>query len=340
MPLRLSSPHVTRNNSTAGVMQKVLLAMLPGIAALTLLFGWGTLIQILLCALFGLAFEALAVALRKQSISFSLSDYSALVTALLLAVALPPSAPYWIAIVGMLVAILFGKQVYGGLGNNPFNPAMVAYALLLISFPVQMTSWALPSDNPSSLPETFALIFGGPPIDGLTGATPLDLIRNRGAVTTSEVWAGAELTLIASAYQWVALAWLLGGIALLLLKVFTWHTPISMLASLLVISALFYGYDPDNYLDPISHLTLGATMLGAFFIATDPVSSATSTRGKIVFGTGIGLLVFTIRTWGNYPDAIAFAVLLMNLAAPMIDQYTQPRTYGHKGIRKGPRGTE
>lgn len=340
MPLRLSSPHVTRNNSTAGVMQKVLLAMLPGIAALTLLFGWGTLIQILLCALFGLAFEALAVALRKQSISFFLSDYSALVTALLLAVALPPTAPYWIAIVGMLVAILFGKQVYGGLGNNPFNPAMVAYALLLISFPVQMTSWALPSDTPSSLLDTLSVIFGGATIDGLTGATPLDLIRNRGAVTTSEVWAGAELTLIASAYQWVALAWLLGGIALLVLKVFTWHTPISMLASLLIISALFYGYDPDNYLDPISHLTLGATMLGAFFIATDPVSSATSTRGKIVFGTGIGLLVFTIRTWGNYPDAIAFAVLLMNLAAPMIDQYTQPRTYGHKGIRKGPRGTE
>lgn len=345
MPLRLSSPHVTRNNSTAGVMQKVVLAMLPGIAVLTWLFGWGTLIQILLCVSFGLLFEAAAVRLRKQSLSFYLSDYSAVVTALLLAVAIPPTAPYWIAIVGMLVAILFGKQAYGGLGNNPFNPAMVAYALLLVSFPVQMTNWVLPNETLANLSETLSLIFGGATasglgIDGLTGATPLDLLRNRGTVTTSEVWSGTALSSIAAAYQYLALAWLVGGLALLYLKVFTWHTPISMILSLLVISALFYGYDPDNFLDPISHLTLGATMLGAFFIATDPVSSATSTRGKLVFGAGIGLLVFVIRTWGNYPDAIAFAVLLMNLSAPLIDQYTQPRTYGHKAIRKGPRGEE
>lgn len=345
MPLRLSSPHVTRNNSTAGVMQKVVLAMVPGVAALTLLFGWGTLIQVLLCVSFGLLFEAAAVRLRKQNLSFYLSDYSAVVTALLLAVAIPPTAPYWVAIVGMLVAILFGKQVYGGLGNNPFNPAMVAYALLLVSFPVQMTNWVLPGETLASATQTLSLIFGGTTstglgIDGLTGATPLDLLRNRSGVTTSEVWSGAELSAIASAYQYVALAWLAGGLALLYLKVFTWHTPISMILSLLVLSALFYGYDPDNYLDPLSHLTLGATMLGAFFIATDPVSSATSTRGKLVFGAGIGALVFVIRTWGNYPDAIAFAVLLMNLSAPLIDQYTQPRTYGHKGIRKGPRGEE
>ncbi len=345
MPLRLSSPHVSRNNSTAGVMQKVVLAMLPGVAVLTWLFGWGTLIQILLCVSSGLLFEAAAVRLRKQSLSFFLSDYSAVVTALLLAVAIPPTAPYWIAIVGMLVSILFGKQAYGGLGNNPFNPAMVAYALLLVSFPVQMTNWVLPNETLASFPETLSLIFGGATasglgIDGLTGATPLDLLRNRGAVTTSEVWSGTALNSIAAAYQYLAGAWLVGGLALLYLKVFTWHTPISMILSLLVISALFYGYDPDNFLDPISHLTLGATMLGAFFIATDPVSSATSTRGKLVFGAGIGLLVFVIRTWGNYPDAIAFAVLLMNLCAPLIDQYTQPRTYGHKGIRKGPRDEE
>jgi len=340
MPLRLSSPHVTRNNSTAGIMQKVLLAMLPGIALMTLFFGWGTLIQILLCVAFGLAFEALAVWLRKQSISFYLFDYSAVVTAVLLAVSIPPTAPYWVAITGMLVAILFAKQVYGGLGSNPFNPAMVAYALLLVSFPLQMSTWVLPGESASGFGESLSLIFGGAGIDGTTGATPLDQLRNRGSLTLSEVWGGASLSQIAPAYQWISLAWLAGGIALLALKVFTWHTPISLLLSLLVLSGLFYGYDPDNFLSPFSHLTLGATMLGAFFIATDPVSSATSTRGKLVFGAGIGALVFIIRTWGNYPDAIAFAVLLMNLAAPLIDQYTQPRTYGHKGVRKGPRGEE
>lgn len=340
MPLRLSSPHVTRNNSTGGVMRKVLIAMLPGIAALSYLFGWGTLIQLLICTLSGLVFEALAIWLRKQSISFYLLDYSAVVTAALLAVSLPPTAPYWIAVVGMLVAIIFGKQVYGGLGNNPFNPAMVAYALLLVSFPLQMSTWVLPSDSNATLSETLSLIFGVAQVDGLTGATPLDLLRNRASVTTSELWATAELSAIAPAYQWLSLAWLAGGLALLYLKVFTWHTPISLLLSLLVLSGLFYGYDPDSYLSPVSHLTLGATMLGAFFIATDPVSSATSTRGKLVFGAGIGLLIFTIRTWGNYPDAIAFAVLLMNLAAPLIDQYTQPRAYGHKATRKGPRGEE
>jgi len=341
MTLRLSSPHVTRNNSTAGVMQKVLLALLPGITALTYLFGWGSLIQVLICLISGLVFEALAIWLRRQSISFFLSDYSAAVTAVLLGVSLPPTAPYWVAVVGMLVAIIFGKQVYGGLGNNPFNPAMVAYALLLVSFPVQMTAWIIPGETLLSLADTTAAIFAAGTIDGYSGATPLDLIRNRAGLTTSELWIpGSNLSAIAQAYQWVALAWAAGGVALLYLKVFTWHTPISMLASLFVISALFYGYDPDTYLDPVSQLTLGATMLGAFFIATDPVSSATSTKGKLVFGAGIGLLVFVIRTWGNYPDAVAFAVLVLNLAAPMIDQYTQPRAFGHKGVRMGPQGKE
>lgn len=341
MTLRLSSPHVTRNNSTAGVMQKVLLALLPGITALTYLFGWGSLIQVLICLISGLVFEALAIWLRRQSISFFLSDYSAAVTAVLLGVSLPPTAPYWVAVVGMLVAIIFGKQVYGGLGNNPFNPAMVAYALLLVSFPVQMTAWIIPGETLLSLADTTSAIFAAGTIDGYSGATPLDLIRNRAGLTTSELWSpGSNLSAIAQAYQWVALAWAAGGVALLYLKVFTWHTPISMLASLFVISALFYGYDPDTYLDPVSQLTLGATMLGAFFIATDPVSSATSTKGKLVFGAGIGLLVFVIRTWGNYPDAVAFAVLVLNLAAPMIDQYTQPRAFGHKGVRMGPQGKE
>lgn len=343
--IRLSSPHVTRNNSTTGVMSQVLLAMTPGIIALTYFFGWGSLCQILICLVSGLLFEALALRLRGLPVGFYLKDYSAVVTAVILGAALPPSAPWWIAVVGMLVAILFGKQVYGGIGNNPFNPAMVAYALLLVSFPVQMTQWTLPfvmqAETSWAIPElqsTLGQIFatGSASYDAFSGATPLDILRNRGAVTTEEMWRSNELlTTGTGAWHAVALAWFAGGIFLIYRKIFTWHAPISMLVTLFLTSSLFYGYDPDNYVDPFSHLTLGATMFAAFFIITDPVSSATSNRGRIVFGIGIGLGIYIIRTWGNYPDAVAFSVLLMNLAAPMIDQYTQPRAYGHKRANSG-----
>lgn len=346
--IRMSSPHVTRSNTSSGVMQLVLLAMIPGILALTLFFGWGTLLQIAICLISGLVFEALALRLRGLSVSLYLGDYSATVTALLLAVSIPPSAPVWIGIVGMFVAILFAKQVYGGIGNNPFNPAMVAYALLLVSFPVQMTSWNLPyvlsgSEGWSipALSDSLSLIFAGSSqvMDAYTGATPLDILRNRDGFTTEEMWRSNQ-TLIegAAAYHAVSAAWFMGGIYLIYKKVFTWHTPVSILVTLGLVSAIAYGVDPSNFVDPFNHLTLGATMLAAFFIATDPVSSATSNRGRIVFGIGIGLLIFIIRTWGNYPDAVAFSVLLMNLAAPMIDHYTQPRSYGHKRPRLGPKG--
>lgn len=346
--IRMSSPHVTRSNSSRGVMQLVLFAMIPGVIALTAFFGWGTLIQLAICLVAGLLFEAAALKLRGMPISYYLYDYSAVVTAALLAVSIPPSTPYWVGIVGMFVAIMIGKQVYGGLGNNPFNPAMVAYALLLVSFPVQMsgwnlpyvlvdqTSWAIPSFN-----DSLSLILGNPSalLDGYSGATPLDILRNQGAATTEELWRNnVTLKEGVGAYHAVAAAWFMGGIFLLYRKVFTWHTPFTLLMTLFIVSALFYGYDPSNNVDPFNQITLGAAMLGAFFIATDPVSSATSNRGRIIFGIGIGLLIFIIRTWGNYPDAVAFSVLLMNLAAPMIDHYTQPRSYGHKRARVGPKG--
>lgn len=346
--IRLSSPHVTRNNSTSSVMLQVLVAMIPGLFAMTLFFGWGTLIQVAICVLSGLFFEAIALKLRAVPISFYLKDYSAVLTGVLLGVALPPLAPFWVAVTGMCVAILFAKQVYGGIGNNPFNPAMVAYALLLVSFPVQMTNWTLPfvmqSETSWAIPplgDSLAQIFAGATqtLDAYSGATPLDILRNRGALTTGEVWRdSALLNQGVGAWHAVAASWFMGGVFLVYRKIFSWHTPISILATLAVLSALFYGYDPDNYISPFSHLALGATIIGAFFIATDPVSSATSNRGRVVFGIGIGLLIFIIRTWGNYPDAVAFAVLLMNLAAPMIDQYTQPRTYGHRRARLGPKG--
>lgn len=342
--IRITSPHAHRAGSTGNVMLTVLIATLPGLAAMTFFFGWGTLIQVMWGTLLALGLEAAIVKLRKRPVSFYLTDYSAVVTAVLLGLALPPFAPWWVMTVGIIVAIVIAKQLYGGMGNNPFNPAMVAYALLLVSFPVQMTSWAAPfvmtgeGWSVLSLGDTLRAIFGtaGAAVDAHTMATPLDVMRHRGGFTTEEMW--VENALLANgigAWHAVSAAYFMGGVFLLYKKIFTWHTPVAMLTSLAAFSTLFFLLMPDQYPDPFFHLTTGATMLGAFFIATDPVTSATSNKGKIWFGAGIGLLVFVIRSWGNYPDAIAFAVLLMNLCAPFIDQYTQPRSYGHAKPNRG-----
>lgn len=342
--IRITSPHAHRPGSTGNVMLTVLLATLPGLAAMTFFFGWGTLIQVIWGTLLAVSLEAAVVKLRGRPVSFYLTDYSAVVTAVLLGLALPPFAPWWVMTVGIIVAIIVAKQMYGGMGSNPFNPAMVAYALLLVSFPVQMTSWTAPfvmtGEGWAVLPlsETLNAIFAtaGAIIDGHTMATPLDIMRHRGGFTTEEMW--AESALLANgigAWHAVSAAYVMGGVFLLYRKIFTWHTPIAMLGTLALISTLFFLIAPDQFPDPFFHLTAGATMLGAFFIATDPVTSATSNKGKLWFGAGIGLLIFIIRTWGNYPDAVAFAVLLMNLCAPFIDQYTQPRSYGHAKPNKG-----
>ncbi|MDO6564297.1 electron transport complex subunit RsxD [Amphritea sp. 1_MG-2023] len=342
--IRITSPHAHRPGNTGSVMLTVLMATLPGLAAMTFFFGWGTLIQVLWGSLLAIALEALSVKLRRRPVSFYLTDYSALVTAVLLGLALPPFAPWWVMAVGISVAIIIAKQLYGGMGSNPFNPAMVAYALLLVSFPIQMTSWTAPfvmlGDGWSvlSLGETLSAIFATPStaVDAHTMATPLDIMRHRGGFTTEEMWVNdALLANGIGAWHAVSAAYFMGGVFLLYKKIFTWHAPVAMLTSLTVLSTLFFLLMPDQYPDPFFHLTTGATMLGAFFIATDPVTSATSNKGKLWFGIGIGILVFVIRTWGNYPDAVAFAVLLMNLCAPFIDQYTQPRSYGHAKPNRG-----
>lgn len=341
--IRITSPHVHKPASTADVMRLVLLATIPGVIAMTFFFGWGTLINIAWASLLALTFEAVCVKTRARPVSFYLKDNSALVTAFLIALALPPFAPWWLTAVAVFVAIVIAKHLYGGMGQNPFNPAMVAYALVLISFPVEMTRWTAPfvmlgeGWNVAGFTDTLQLIFGGwsNTADAFTAATPLDEMRHRGGLTTEEAWRASAVLANVGAWHAVSAAYFMGGIFLLYKKIFTWHAPAAFLGSLAVISTLFYIVAPDSYPDPFFHLTVGGTMLGAFFIITDPVSSATSNRGKIVFGIGIGVLVFTIRSWGNYPDAIAFSVLLLNLAAPFIDQYTQPRTYGHKQAKRG-----
>lgn len=341
-----TSPHTAVGQSTAGIMKLVLLATLPGAAAMTYFFGWGTLINLGLAAITAVAAEAAILALRKRPVAFYLKDCSALVTGVLLALALPPLAPWWLVVVGTLFAIVIAKQLYGGLGYNPFNPAMVGYVVLLISFPVEMVQWPLPKPllaDSLSLPgisESLAVVFAGTPLlDGVTGATPLDLFKHNSGLLVEQMeqrtpmfsdarWAGVG-------WEWVNLGFLAGGILLLSRKVFTWHAPVGMLGTLLLLSLMFNdGGSSASKGSATLHLLSGATMLGAFFIITDPVSSATSTRGRLIYGALIGLLTFMIRGWGNYPDGVAFAVLLANFAAPFIDYYTLPRTYGHQRARK------
>jgi electron transport complex protein RnfD len=334
---RITSPHATGSNRTQQVMLQVLLATLPAVLALTWLYGIGTLVNLLLAGGMALGFEAAILALRKRPIGFYLRDGSALVTAVLLALALPPYAPWWLTLVAVGFAIIFGKQLYGGLGQNPFNPAMLGYVVVLISFPLQMSSW--PAPHSVGMLAGIEQIFGLAQLpDGWSQATALDVLKTNKSLTMDELWVQnpAFGSLGGSAVEWVNGAFLLGGLYLLQKKLISWHAPVGMLGALFVISLVFWnGSGSDSNGSPLFHLFSGASMLGAFFIVTDPVSGATSKLGRIIFGAGVGVLVYIIRTWGGYPDGVAFAVLLMNLCAPTIDYYSRPRSYGHSQAERG-----
>lgn len=342
-----SSPHAHSRRSTPDLMKWVALCALPGLAAQTYFFGWGTLIQLILALAVGLSLEALVMVCRKRSPISALRDNSAVVTAWLLAIAIPPFSPWWIVVIGLIFAIVIAKHLYGGIGQNLFNPAMVAYVVLLISFPVQMTSWVSPNELQAtsiSMGDAFSLIFTGfnldglslqqirTGIDGVTMATPLDAFKTALLTgnTASEAMSQPQFGALAGiGWEWVNLAYLIGGLALIKLRVISWHIPVSFLLGLTATSGLFLLLAPGETASPILHLLSGATMLGAFFIATDPVSASTTVKGRLIFGAFIGVMVFIIRSWGGFPDGVAFAVLLGNMCVPLIDYYTKPRTYGH-----------
>ena len=343
-----SSPHMRKQKSTASIMRWVILLCLPGLLAQTYFFGWGNLHNVILCALTAVLCEASILALRKRPIVVFLKDYSAILTGVLLGLALPPLAPWWVSVVATAFAIIFVKQLYGGLGYNPFNPAMAGYALVLISFPLAMTTnWSHPAQLQESFPslsqtlETIWQVDSLDAPDGLTGATPLDVYKHEIKASTQEVVTNQDIFgfLVAHGWEWVNVAFLLGGLGLLALRIIHWQTPLGVILGI-AIPALLFSSDPDQAVPLSLHLFAGATMLGAFFIATDPVSSSTTPKGRLIFGLGIGLLTYLIRSFGSYPDAIAFAVLLMNFAAPLIDVYTQPRTYGHTKAKHGPKAKE
>ncbi|MDX1460944.1 MAG: RnfABCDGE type electron transport complex subunit D, partial [Xanthomonadales bacterium] len=252
---------------------------------------------------------------------------------------IPPLSPWWIALLGMLFAMVFAKHLYGGLGHNVFNPAMVGYVVVLVSFPAIMTHWIPPRgliDTPPGLGVTLQTIFTGrlpAPLnwDTLTQATPLDTLKTGmelGRMVPEIRTADLFGDFGGLGWEWIANWYLLGGLWLLYKRVISWHVPVAVIGSVILVSLPAFLFDPANNPVPLQHVFSGALVLGAFFIATDPVSGCTSTLGRLWFGAGVGLITLVIRRWGGYPDGIAFAVLLMNMAAPLIDRYTQPRVYG------------
>ena len=336
-----SSPHFHRDNSVTDIMLKVLYALIPGILLSVIFFGFGIIFNILLAVITALACEALMLKARNRPVLPFISDGSAVVTGVLLAISIPTIAPWWIIFLGTAFAIIIAKHLYGGLGYNPFNPAMVGYAMLLISFPLQMTSWQLPlslSDNYLGPVDSFLLMFSDKTgaalaLDAISGATPLDYIKTQLGLDKQipQIMQASNIFGLFSGvgFEWVNLAYLAGGIWLIKQKIIQWQIPTALLGSLTLLALICYIIDANSYASPVFHLFSGAAILGAFFIATDPVSAATTPKGRIYFGAGIGILIYVIRTWGGYPDAIAFAVLIMNMCAPTIDYYTKPKTYGH-----------
>jgi electron transport complex protein RnfD len=336
-----SSPHLSPASDVSLVMRRVLYALGPGLVCAWWFFGWGILFNVLLTSLTAVAAEGAMLRLRHRPVGQQLSDNSALLSGVLLGLALPPLAPWWVAVIGSLFAIVVAKQLYGGLGHNPFNPAMIGYVVVLISFPREMTYWphaAGTGMRALSLIESLDWsLLGNLPqdvsLDALTRATPMDTAKTELGLgnTLSEIRTDPRFGGFGGhGFEWINLWFLIGGLWLLYTRTIRWQIPAGMLAALFGMSLIFFVSDPDTYLSPLFQLFSGATMLGAFFIATDPVSASTTPRGRIIYGAGIGIITFLIRTWGGYPEGIAFGVLLMNMAAPTIDYYTQPRVFGHR----------
>lgn len=342
-----SSPFKHVQRSTPTLMLLVAVALLPGFIARCYYFGLGPLVQIILCILSAWIAEAIILMLRKRPVFKILGDHSALVTAVLLGISLPGYAPWWVAVLGTLFAIVLAKQLYGGLGQNIFNPAMAAYVFLLISFPLAMTTW-LPPKALLTLPmhwqDGLNLIFNGFSLDGfslhqyassadaISQATPLNALKTgltEGQTISSVMQSPLFGAFAGTGWGLINLGFLLGGLFLLWQKVVRWHIPAMFLLSLAICSLIGYLIAPTQFASPVVELFSGATMLGAFFILTDPVTASTTPKGRLIYGAFIGFLVFIIRHFGGYPDGVAFSVLIANMCVPLLDHLTQPRVYGH-----------
>lgn len=333
-----SSPYIQTDENISRMILAVIYALIPGTLAYVHFFGFGVIINIAIAVLTAIICEVSILKIRQRPIKPFIYDGTAVLTAILLALALPTLTPWWLPALGSAFAIIIAKHLYGGMGYNPFNPAMVGYAMLLIAFPKEMTAWIPAETHGLSFFDSLRYSFfetlpAGMSYDALTMATPLDSIKTQLSLgyTLDEIHS-TNIQLFGNiagyGWEWVNILFLLGGIVLIFIKVINWHIPVAMLGALAFMAMIFNFSDAGTYSSISFHLFGGAAMLGAFFIATDPVTAAVSNRGRLIYGAGIGVLVYIIRTWGGYPDAIAFAVLLMNMAVPMIDYYNKPVVFG------------
>jgi electron transport complex protein RnfD len=330
-------------------MQQVLFALVPAALGHVWYFGPGFIFNLIVASIFCIAGEAAMMRIRGRSPVKALSDYSALVTAALLAFALPSLTPWWVTATGALFGIVVAKHLYGGLGFNVFNPAMVGYVVILVAFPVHLNLWVAPRMGDIdyqylSLLQTLNFtIMGTLPdsvtIDAISRATPLDVMKS-GLNNMRTIVEIRALPLMGDfggrGWEWIGNLTLLGGFWLLIRKIIRWHIPVGVVLGLLVPATIMYLVGPGSHPGPGFHLFAGSTMLCAFFIATDPVSAATSSKGRFIYGIGIGFLIYAIRRWGAYSDGVAFAVLIMNMAVPAIDYLTRPHIVGHDEQGQGP----
>lgn len=337
-----AGPFTHTSNSVTRTMLWVIAALVPATGYGLWLFGWPAIILFAITLASAVAAEAVMLVLLGQPVRARLLDGSALLTGWLLALSLPPWAPWWIAVLGSLSAILVAKHLFGGLGQNMFNPAMVGRIVLLISFPVQLTVWVAPAPLGSaaapSLSQSLGYISGSTPVpDHMSAATSLGLLKtelSRGipvTQTSQKLPAARQLAVgdeAGSMGESSAVLLLAGGLLLLGLRIITWHIPVALLGTLGALAALSHTLDPSRFASMPIHLLSGAAMLGAFFIATDYVTSPVSRNGQLLFGAGIGALTWVIRALGGYPEGLAFAVVLMNALVPLIDRALRPRVFG------------
>jgi len=340
--IQSSAPHIRKPRSVRAIMFEVCLALIPAALIHVYFLGPGLVLNVCVAVSVALACEYLMLRLRGQSIAPFIGDGSAVLAALLIAFALPPLTPWWVTATAAAFAMIVAKHLYGGLGFNTFNPAMAGYAVVLVSFPAELALWTAPVGaqiDPGSLSLLQSIqvtLTGSLPEaytwDQITQATPLDSVQiglSQGAML-SELFYDQGLTTY-GAQPWIAinLAILAGGVWLLGRKLISWHIPAGVLFGVAISALAGRILDSDAYSPLFFHIFSGSVIMGAFFIASDPVSAATSRRGKLIYALGIGILIYSIRAWGSYPDGVAFAVLFMNMLVPLIDHFTIPRAYGH-----------
>lgn len=314
------SPHVHSSDSTKKIMYRVIYAMIPALAWSVFMFGFDALRVTLIAVAACVAFEYL-IQKYLMKVTPSVTDGSAIITGILLAFNVPSSLPWWIILIGALASMGIAKLSFGGLGSNIFNPALVGRVFLLLSFPVQMTSW--PGIKLAS-------------VDAVSAATPLAIIKEsiKNGIPISKIQGLPDLTDMAlgmnagSLGEVSALLLVLGGIYMIWKKVITWHIPVSILATVLVFSGIFWMINPEMYVNPVYHIMAGGLMLGAVFMATDMVTSPMNPKAQIIYGIGIGLITINIRMFGAYPEGISFAILIMNAVTPLLNYYIKPKRFG------------